>query len=62
MVVRNEEEVKYIDMTPIIKTDTFVNEDYRGATISNIGRYLESPNVEEFKKRAHERIAATKRV
>lgn len=60
MVIRNEEEVKYIDMTPDVKTDTFVNEDYREGTISNIGRYLESPDIEGFKKRARERMALIK--
>lgn len=60
MVIRNEEEVKYIDMTPDVKTDTFVNEDYREATISNIGRYLESPDINEFQRRVKERIALVK--
>lgn len=60
MVIRNEKEVKYIDMTPDVKTDTFVNEDYREATISNIGRYLESPDIDEFQRRAKERMALVK--
>lgn len=57
MVYRNEEEVKYIDMIPVIQSDIFVNEEYRGATISNIGRYLELPNTSEFQVRACEKLA-----
>lgn len=59
MVVRDETEIEYVDMTPVIKTDTFVNEPYKEATISNIGRFLElEPNQKDgaFRKRAEERL------
>lgn len=56
------QKVKYFDITPIVKTDTFVNEDYKEATISNIGRYLESPNIEQFQKEAKKRLVIIQKI
>lgn len=55
------QKVKHFYITPIVKTDTFVNEDYKEATISNIGRYLESPDIEQFKKEAKKRLVMIKK-
>lgn len=51
-----EKQIKYIDMTPDVKTDTFVNDSYHGAVVHDIGHYLESPDVEGFKKKVAERL------
>lgn len=56
MLTRNEKEIKFFDMTPEIKSDTFVNDDYRGAVLSNIGCYVASKNKVKLKERAKERL------
>lgn len=64
MVVRDETEIEYVDMTSVVKTDSFVNEDYDEATISDIGRFLELESLnqkeEKFKERAKKRLGFTK--
>lgn len=57
MIERNKSEIEYVDMTPTIKNDTFANGDYKEATISNIGRFLEMPNYHEFRAEAIKRLA-----
>ncbi len=56
MLTRNEKEIKYVDMTPDVKSDTFVNDDYRGAILSNIGCYVASKHKLRLRERAKERL------
>lgn len=60
MIERNEKNIEYIDMTPIVKSDIFVNEDYRGAILTNIGAFLQLKNKQQLKKIAKERITKQK--
>lgn len=57
MIERNESEIEYVDMTQAIKSDIFTNGDYKEATISNIGRFLEVPNFHEFRAEAIKRLS-----
>lgn len=57
MEINNEGEIMFVDMTPVIKSDTFVNDDYKYAVISNMGSYVEPKNKERLKERAKERLA-----
>lgn len=51
--------MKIYDITPIIKTDTFVNDDYRSGVLTNIGAYVEPNNKWALIERVKERLAMT---
>lgn len=57
MIAKNEREMEYIDMTPDIKSDTFVNDDYKGVVLSNAGCYIESKNKIMLRERIEERLS-----
>lgn len=40
-----KDKIEIHDTTPIVKTDTFVNDDYRGAVLTNLGCYVKSKNA-----------------
>lgn len=52
--------IKIIDMTPIIKTDVFVNDDYQTAILTNIGCYLKYKHSDILRKRAKELLNSKK--
>lgn len=58
MAVKNEGEIMVVDMTPVIKSDTFVNDDYECAVLTNIGCYVEPKNKVRLRERAKERLAS----
>lgn len=57
MVVCNEKELQFVGINPEIKSDTFVNEDYKEARVSDIGRYIAPPNKHEIIEEARKRLA-----
>ncbi len=50
--------IKNIDITPILKSDVFVNEDYKMTVINNIGRYFGAKDKQALREKA-KRVLAT---
>ena len=57
MAIRNEGDIAFVDISPVIKSDTFVNDDYKSAVLTNIGSYVEPKNKARLRERAKERLA-----
>lgn len=58
MLINNDSGVKFIDKTPVLKSDTFVSEEYQVAVIDNIEMYLEADNRSQLIDNAEKELEA----